>query len=189
LVEILELNPDCAFIVYVPPKALTKENVHQLKLQGNGVFSVLFDENDDGETLSRAIELLSDDKCLFAVHSYYNDQNIDDILNDRWIKKVEALPCIFAFLIQGEHCSGENSKKVLDYIYGSRTDKQHKLFLMDFYGDIAYINRIISSESFFLIIQQNGDSVIFKDEGQMNFSIRTMKLMDILSKGMPRRIN
>lgn len=184
LVEILELNQDCAFIVYVPSKALKEENVHQFRLKGNGVFSVLFDENDNRETLFQAIELLSADKCLFAVHSYYNDQNIEDILNDRWIKNVEALPCIFAFLIRGENCSDENSKKVLEYIYNSRMDKQHKLFLMDFYGDIDYINRIISSDSFFLTIEQNGYTFICKGGEQKKFSIRTMSLMDILSKGI-----
>lgn len=183
LLEVVERNPDCAFVIYVPPELLTRENVHHLKSQGNVVFSVLFDQNADEEGLSQAIEFLSEDKCLFAVHSYYNDQKVDEILSDRWIKRVEKLPCTFAFLIQEEEqCSDESAKKVIDYIYSSRTDRQHKIFLMDFYGDIAYINRIISSDSFFLIIRENGDTLLQNDEEEISFNIRTMDLTDILSK-------
>lgn len=182
LLEVVERNPDCAFVIYVPPELLTRENVHHLKSQGNVVFSVLFDQNADEEGLSQAIEFLSEDKCLFAVHSYYNDQKVDWILSDRWIKEVEKLPCMFAFLIQEEQCSDENAKKVIDYIYSSRTERQHNIFLMDFYGDIAYINCIVSSDSFFLTIEENGDTLIRNGGEEISFNIRTMNLTDILSK-------
>ena len=186
VVTVLEQNLDCAFFLFISPEALDPDNVHRIKFLGNTIFLVFSPPDKSTESFSRATGILSKEQCLFGVYCYYDNENVQRILNDQWIVKIQRLHSPLAFLIPKETCSEENVTNIHEYIQKSRENLRYPLYIMDFYEDIAYIDRIISVESCFLGIRSNGNAIVVQNNDLVEFSIKERSLEGILSKAMPK---
>lgn len=180
--DIVRKNLDCAFILYVPHYKLTEKNIIKIKSYHNTFFSILYDRHIDLQDFKNTIQLLHNNKCLFGIHSYYDDGNVEDILNHEWVNGLKDFRCVFGFVIQSNKCSLENAAFIHEYVLNSKTNQEHSAFLIDLYEDIAKINKIISIESCCLSINKNGDAFFGGCNKQGVFNIKEMSLVEILSK-------
>ncbi|MGH4139085.1 hypothetical protein [Clostridium sp.] len=180
--DIVRKNIDCAFILYVPHYKLTEEKMIKIKSYDNIIFSILYDRHTDIQEFKKTIQLLHNNKCLFGIHSYYDDGNAKDILNNKWVNVLKDFRCVFGFLIQSNKCSIKNAALMHEYVLNSKTNQEHSSFLIDLYKDIARINKIISIESCCLSIKKNGEVCFCGCSNQVAFNIKEMSLVEILSK-------
>lgn len=141
--DVSRQNPDSAFILFVPPTAITNENIRAIKPCYNTFFSILY-EPDDLEAYTRATTLLHDNKCLFGSYRYYKDEDVGDILSNKWLGEMSATISPFWFLIESEDCCPEHASLVHEYIYNSKTNTASPIFLIDLYEDIAEIDKQLS---------------------------------------------
>lgn len=176
----IEKNQDCAIVIFIKPCIIDEETAKKLSSLSNLCINVIIDDC----TLDFAAEktnMLRKYKCFYGGYMYYNDNNASDIMNGVVSNKLLSASMNFAVLVKDQECSDETSIKVYEYIYNSRTRMNHPVCLMDFYGDIARIDSIISEESFFLCIDSNGHaaaSSLYGAKSELN--IRTSSLADIL---------
>lgn len=176
---IAKQNPDCAFILYIPPKILTTQNIRQIKSHHNIFFSLLYEPGTNTQTIKNASSLLQSHSCLFGIHTYYTNENIPYILSNKFINELPALLTPFAFLIQSQNCTQANATKIYDYVHHSRLNQTHSLLLIDLYQDIATIDQQLSTGSHQLKIISSGD--ILFNQSNTHQNIMTTSLLDIVS--------
>ncbi|WP_352419404.1 hypothetical protein [Proteiniborus sp.] len=186
LLEVFRKNPECAFIVYTYSNSLTEEHAHKLREYGNTIVSICIDNFNISSEFSQAIKILLENKCLFGVHLKYDDNNAGIILNENWIKQIMELHCTFAFLIKSADCSLETEKAISSYIKNAKTNQKYPIFLIDFYEDIAHVDRNISTESCFFKILYDGTVLSTKENITTGFKTRDAQLTEILSQIMPK---
>lgn len=150
--DILKENSDCAFILYLPFNSLTEEKIKKINSYNNTAFSILYEKSMDTINFKNTIELLHKNKSLFGLYSYYNDDNINDILNDEWVHKIVSAKSSFGILIESKNCNKKNASLVKDYVSNSKTNQEHYAFLINLYEDISKINKNISVNSFIFTI-------------------------------------
>ncbi|HZK33643.1 MAG TPA: hypothetical protein VFC60_03990 [Tissierellaceae bacterium] len=179
---ILRENLDCAFVLYIASDILTEENISEIKSYNNTVFSVLYEPSMNVDHFENAIQLLNKNKCLFGLHSYYGDENTNDILNDKWVDEIVEYKSSFGILIESESCSEENASLVQDYAFNSKFNQKHYAFLIDLYEDIARIDRNISKEACIFTVMGNGDTSSYNFSKEKEYNIKNMSLTNILSE-------
>lgn len=177
-------HPDCAFILFINTDILTSKMIENMKLRNNIFISLLVDDlttEDSIKEIAKKTELLARNKCLFGVYKYYDDYYASKVLNGQFAHDVAKLGCSFAFLIKKEDCSEQNSHLVSEHVKNARMKNNSPVFIMDFYEDIANIDRNISSGSCFLSIDSIGQvtvSTLFNEKTPYN--IRTHVFEQIL---------
>ena len=181
LLDIVKQNSECAFIIYSYPELLTKDNTSKLREYGNAIVSVYMDPFNAQPEFEHAIKILLDNKCLFGSYFNYNDDNANMILDDSWVRYIEELHCMFAFLIKSKNCNNENSEKISAHIKEAKTNQKYPVFLIDFYEDIMHIDRNISTESCFIKILQDGTIVFSEETLTTEYNIRNNCILEILS--------
>lgn len=181
LFKVFEENQDCAFILFAGPKTLDINNILKIRDLRNILISINMEEMEENQELLSTVESLKENKCLYGIHSIYDDEDSEIILNNEWINKIVNLNSTFAFLIHSKNCSKENIAKVSAYIKDMKTNQKYPTFLIDFYEDMSYISRVISSKSCFLKILQDGKIITDDDNINSNLNITNMKLEDIFS--------
>lgn len=184
LFKIISENSDCAFLLFATPDSIDKKDVLNIRESGNIIISIYMD-NLDKEFLP-LIGLLKENKCLYGIYNNYENENVDEILNNNWIEKVIKLNCTFAFLIGSSACNEENVKKVSSYIRDAKINQKYPIFLMDFYEDIRYVDTIISVEPCFAGFLQDGKLILNNAGNFAKLSFKEMNLKDILSISMPK---
>jgi len=181
MIEAIEKNDDCAFVIFIEPDIICEEATKKLSSLSNLCTSVIIDEEYCTLELEEKTNMLRKYKCFYGGCMYYDENDISDIMNGEISKKLLAANANFAVLVKKQNCSDETSMKIIDYIYNSRTKMNYPVCLMDFYGDVARIDSIISEESFFLSIDSKGQptaSSLYGTKSDLN--IRTSSLADIL---------
>lgn len=180
--DIIEENTDCAFVLYIPSNILTEENISKISSYNNTVFSILYDLSIDLKEFNSTVQLLRNNRCLFGLHSYYGDDNIEYILNNRWVDDIVSCKSAFGFLIESKNCNEENARLIHEYVFNSKIDQKHLAFLIDLYKDIAKINKNISANSCILSVTGSEDVYYCKNNKYGHFNIKNMSLTDILLK-------
>lgn len=180
--DILRRNLDCAFILYVPPTILTTENVLRIKSYHNTFFSVLYQPMANTKEFKDATKLLYEHQCLFGSHSYYGNENTDQILSSRWIDEIITTKSPFGFLIESKNCSKANASLIHDYIDDSKTNQKYPAFLIDLYEDITKIDQQLSASPCLFKLSGNGDVNCNPLNTLEKLNINKMTLLEILSK-------
>lgn len=137
-------NLDCAFIIHIPSNIITEESIFEIKSYENTAFAILYNPSVDTIIFNNAIQLLRKNKCLFGLYSYYDDENVNNILSNKWTHEIKNNNSPFGVLIKSNNCSDRNASLIHDYVYYSRINQKHPTFLIDLYEDIARINGNIS---------------------------------------------
>ncbi|NLC04703.1 MAG: hypothetical protein GX787_10565 [Tissierellia bacterium] len=142
--DILIANPDCAFIIFLPLRKLNLDSITQIALYHNVFLCIPYETNTSIWDFQNTINFLEKNKSLFGIYSYYSDNNVDEILNDNWVKGIIDKKISFVFLVESKKCSPDNSKSIEEYVIDSRINQNSPVFLIDLYKDILYIDKIIS---------------------------------------------
>lgn len=184
LIEIFKSNKDCAFILFIAPILLEEEYILELKNIGNTILSLNI--RDKNSIFDRQVNLLKKNKLLFGVHMSYHDNDAKIILNDTWIKDVINLNCTFAFLIPSLECNHGNVDYISKYIRDAKTNQKYPVFLIDFFEDIAHVDKTISVESCLMKILDDGTVITSCNINEDKFNINNMTLKEVFSKTMTK---
>lgn len=176
---LLEKFPDCAFVIFADGAFKDLSVLKKLSRYHNFMISILAEADDSIKTA----EVLARNSFLYAVHTYYDEKKLKEIMSGEWIERVLTTSSTFAFLIGKDSCSPEVRNEVRKYCLCIRERQQYPIFLMDLVSDIFYIDQIIS---------QCGCSIGFNSKGQLytlsgqikgnDYNIRKAGLKEILKK-------
>lgn len=187
LAEALAKHRDSAYILFLNSKMITEEIADAVVKASNIVIAIRMDTADRDPGCGRASGILLDKKCLYGAYSIYNDNNIGYVMSEEYNGNLEELQCSFSFLVKGEKSSEQNSEALAQFIKESQQINEYPFFMMDFYRDLAHIDRVISVEDCFLAIAADGKiSTENMDHPSGDLSIRDVSLPSILDKTMPR---
>lgn len=180
--ELFKRHPDCAFIICLPPAVLTEE----IADEAAGIHHVLF-SLESGTGLKKACAYLRDKRIPFFIHTFYGDENAEDIRNDRWVEGILPEKPIFAILFARRDCGRDTRKRVEEYVLEVRNEQSYPLVLLDAWSDILKIDRIISDDS--CSIGFSADGTLFGADSSVegSYSLKENSLRDILSKTMPKK--
>lgn len=189
LLPLLKENNKCAFILFVDPNLITEESVSRVSQAGNTIVSVSFLNSEEIEDacFNQALSALHHNKCLYGLHYSYSDNTAENIFSGSIANRAVDAHCTFAILMKDKKCSSRTAKQINQYVVGARVEKGFPSFLIDFYEDIAYVEKSISSEACFLAVNSEGNIVTAYDgEIKNDFNIRISPLTDILEQIMQR---
>ena len=184
LIEIFKSERDCAFILFVNPSILEEESILELKNIGNTIVSINI--RNSSSYFNPKMDLLKKNKLLFGVHMVYYDEDTKAILEDNWIENVIKLNCTFAFLIPSADCSGKNIELTSKYVRYAKTSQKYPIFLIDFYEDIAHVDKTISGESCLMELLKDETVILSYNKNVEKFNINNMSLKDIFSKRLKK---
>lgn len=186
LLQIFKENPECAFILHTYAESITKTYAQRLKEYGNAIVSIYMDDSNPSPQLAKTMEMMLENKCLFGVSTVYDDDNIDSILNHKWIENIKKQNCIFAFLIKSEKCSLESENAVKEYVKNAKTNQIYPVFLIDFYEDMNYVSQVISDKSCFIKVLHDGTVVSIKNNIISDYNIKYENLSIVLTQIMSK---
>ncbi|OUQ67570.1 hypothetical protein B5E53_08045 [Eubacterium sp. An11] len=162
LLPLLKKNRDCAFVLFVKDTDLSPAFLAGVHRSKNVMISVCAD--DKAVTLCPK---LREENLLYAVYSYYSEENEDDILNGQWLAEQLPLRPYFALLIPSPSCKKETCHKVYDYILSVRNEQKEAVIAMDLLQDSWKINEMISEDSCDIGFNMDGSTRIYhKDCGR-----------------------
>lgn len=180
MIAAIEKNQDCAVVIFIEPGIIDEETAKKLSSLSNLCINVIFEDDCTLDFAAEKTNILRKYKCFYGGYMYYDDSNASDIMNGVISNELLSANMNFAVLVKKQDCSEVTSAMIFDYIYNSRTRMNHPVCLMDFYGDIARIDSIISEESFFLSIDSNGQATASSLYGTKSYlNIRTSSFEDI----------
>jgi len=188
MMNVIENNQDCAFMIFINPCIITNKVAEVLSKLTNICISVLIENSidTDNEVIEKT-KLLRKYKCFYGGYTYYDDTNVCNISNSVTAKKIHSIRSNFAILLKKQDCSNEAAINAYDYIYKSRTKINTPVCFIDFYGDIARIDNLISEEPCFLSIDSLGQATVSNlYNKETEYNIRTSSLLEILSNTMKK---
>ena len=160
--DILNTNPNCAFILFLPLKKINTDSISKIASYNNVFLSIPYEASMNMVAFQNTISLVKENKSLFGIYSSYSDNNIEEILSDKWVNAILDKESAFAFLVESKDCSSENSKLIEEYVIDSRTNQTYPVFLIDLYKDILYIDKIISGDKSMPEIMEKGAANYYK---------------------------
>lgn len=180
LIELFKTNQNCAFILFINPSILEEESALELKNMGNSIISLnIRSANSD---VNSKIDFLKKNRILFGVHMVYYNYDTKIILKDDWINDVINLNCTFAFLIPSSECNNKNIGLISKYIKDTKTNQKYPIFLIDFFEDIAHVNKIVSTKSCLIKILNDETVILSYNKNIKSFNINNMNFSEIFSK-------
>lgn len=153
LLELADTQPRCAFIIFLAPGVATPEAMRVLASRHNVMISVEAGRPGWREALAG----LAEQGCLCALHRTYGSAaEAEEITSGAWPEEVGKQSCSFAFCIGTGSCPEESLRRVTEYVQEQRIHPKHPVFLIDYYADHLRIDQIISDESCFLGVREDG---------------------------------
>lgn len=186
IVYLLKKFPDCAFVFFFKGEFVKIEVMEVLNNYHNFMISVL----SESKEFVKMTDYLTQKGFLYAVHSFYNDEKLEEITTGEWIENALRTSSTFAFLISENSCSLEVQREVQKYVLDIREQQQYPIFLMEFISDISSINQIISEDRYSIGFNSEGQfyTAAGKIEGGKN-NLLTGSLQEILKKNMPINVS
>ncbi len=174
---------ECAFIA-----ACSAEDVSEtLPDDFDGIYNVAFSvSSDDMRQLEKACEILEEGRRLYGVHTYYNDDSVQDLLTDEQLGLYETAGGAFVCCIPEEGTSRDTLECVKNRVHKMRFGQMHPYFVMDFAADMDKIDHIISDDTCWVSI--SADGTIYSCTGKYSggeYDITSNPLSDILRRVTP----
>lgn len=187
LLIMLKAHKDSSYIVFLQPELITDKIADIIINACNIVIVLAMDTEENSINCKKASDILLDKQCLYGAYCMYNDDNVEYITSDKYLRQVEALNCSFAFLIRQRLNEPHNKEHFSQFMQTAKSASKYKFFMFDFYEDLAYVDRIISVEDCFIAIKGDGTIAVSSRyilaEG---LNILTHSLENILQKTMPK---
>lgn len=187
LIHTLKFHGDCCYFLFLEPKTISNALVDACVDARNIVVVLAADVQEDDRAIERAAALLREKRCLYGAYGLYDDTNIESVISESYIRKKLNLHCSFLFLIQKGSVSQEKQARFTAFMKTAKYANEHPLFMVDFYRDLAYVDRVISVEDCFVAVKSNGDIAVENmDNVQKGLNIKTHTLKQILRQSMPK---
>jgi len=190
LLKMLKSHKNSSFFIFLPPELITNEIARLIVEAGNVAIVLTLDapvREENNISCKNAADILFENKCLYGTYSDYNDDNVEYIMSDNYLMQIENLRGSFAFLIR-ESLNDIGKKELFSqFMQEARYTGKYRFFIVDFYDDLASIDRTISMDNCFISIKSNGSiNIPGKNDLTMKLNIRTHSLQNILKLTMPK---
>ncbi len=186
LYDIFDKNDDCAFTLFIAPDIISEETIAKIENASNICILVLIDNLDNStEDMTERLNIMRRHKCLYGGYCYYDDSNAEGITSGAAESELLTLNLNFAVFIKKHGCSKQTAEDVFNYILKTRIKINSPVFMIDFYEDQEYIDRIISEEPCFLSINGAGRICVPNVENETEYNVRCASLKDVLKHTMP----
>jgi len=185
LLAVLATHQESAYFLFVPPEIITEEIAREIVNAGNII--IVLEMNTAGESpgCRNAAAILLNRKCLYGIYSMYGDDNVEYVMSDCYLRQIEEFYCTFAFLIREDLKDAQNKERFSQFMETAKSANEYIFFLIDFYEDLANVDKIISGEDCFLAIKTNdGIAVTLTETLSAELNIRTNSLQTILKETM-----
>lgn len=140
--EWLEAHPDCAFVLFMKPDALTPAVLDEAEQLEHVMFSI----SADGD-VRRLCAAMHERRMLYAVHKTYREEDVKDILNDNFFYDAQELHAIFTVLLPHASCSENTQDIVYDYVKRTRSEQKFATIAWDMVQDVLTVDTVISEDS------------------------------------------
>lgn len=186
LIEVLSAHQDSAFFIFAVPEAITPASADALTKSGNIMAVLAAPTYNNSPSFVAAAEELMAQKCLYGAFIRYGDNNFRQAVEAISLPQIRNAHCACVFLIRDELKTAGNKKHFSQLLQKVRSAHENPFFLIDFYEDIANVDRNISVEDCFLAIKSTGDIAFNARTGpSTGFNIRDCSLETILKNIMP----
>lgn len=186
----LSSHKDSAYFIFAESEIITDEIIDTIVSAGNIVLVLLMHPTEDNDVSKQVYKKLLYKRCLYGTYSEYNDSNVNLTMSDAYINKIQKTYSSFVYLIKKQPLKFGNQERFSQFIIKAKNENPYPFYLVDFYEDLAYINRIISMEDCFIAINGNGDITVTQMNtlSNQNLNIKNLSLQDILKKTMPKNL-
>jgi hypothetical protein len=187
LLAMLETHKDSSYFVFLQPELITDEIADDILKAGNIVVALSMNTKDGGISCEKAADILMKSKCLYGIYCTYDDNNVAYVTSAGFLGQLEDMHCTFVFLIRQELNETLNKEHFSQFMQTAKSASEYQLFLIDFYEDMAHVDRIISVEDCFIAVKGDGSIAVSRmDELIEGINIRTHPLPSVLKKNMPK---
>jgi hypothetical protein len=187
LLSVLKSHNDSAYFLFLTPEMITEKIADSVISASNTIIVLNINASGDNHESDIAAGILFEKRCLYGSYSIYDDSNIEYIMSEKNSEQLMELHCIFLFLIKGNQVSEQNSKNLSQFILHAKDVNEYPLFTVDFYEDLAHVDRVISVEDCFMSVASDGTiSASSMNNKVTNLNVRNQTLQSILRTAMPK---
>jgi hypothetical protein len=188
LLTVLSENEEGVFFVFAAPAAITWDNARVIGASKNTVPVLHLQSLAERQSYLEAAKVLTENKCLFATYGEYNDDNLPLLLSSRYLNLVKTVKGVGFITLRSQQLNkAENINLINNFITSAKTATRYPFLIIDFYDEIAHVDRTISVEDCFLAIQGNGQIAVKTMDNRLpQLNIRTHSLQAIMEKTMPK---
>ena len=143
VVLLAKANPQSAFGLLADPSALTEDCVKTLAACHNLVVMPLLQTPELTPEVCRAARRLKAQKMFYALTVLIDDETAGEVMQDDWLESMaqETLCCMCA---RKPGTSDETARKLRRSIVNGRLETGKPVLLLDWDGDVRYLNNRIS---------------------------------------------
>ena len=143
VVLLAKANPQSAFGLLADPSALTEDCVKTLAACRNLVVMPLLQTPELTPEVCRAARRLKAQKMFYVLTVLIDDETTGEVMQDDWLESMaqETLCCMCA---RKAGTSDETARKLRRSIVNGRLETGKPVLLLDWDGDVRYLNNRIS---------------------------------------------
>ena len=143
VVPLAKANPQSAFGLLTDPTALTEECVQVLAACQNLVVMPLLQTPELTPEACRAARRMKAQKMFYALTVLVDDDTVDEVMQDDWLESI-AQETLFCVCARKAGMSEESGRKLRRSIVNGRLETGKPVLLLDWDGDVQYLNNRIS---------------------------------------------
>lgn len=147
-VALAKANPQCAFGLLADPAALDDACVTALATCRNLVVMPLLQTPELTPEACRAARRLKAQKMFYALTVLVDDATADEVTQDDWLESI-AQETLFCMCARKASVSEETSHRLRRSIVDGRMETGKPVLLLDWDGDVKYLNDRISEHMTF----------------------------------------
>lgn len=148
VVPLAKANSQSAFGLLAEPATLTEECVDALAACRNLVVMPLLQTPELTTEACRAARRLKAHKMFYALTVLVEDATADEVMQDDWLESI-AQETLFCMCARKPGMSDETSHKLRRSIVDGRMETGKPVLLLDWDGDVKYLNERISEHMTF----------------------------------------
>lgn len=156
-VALAKANPQSAFGLLADPAALDDACVDALSACRNLVVMPLLQTPELTPEACRAARRLKAQKMFYALTMLVEDDTVPEVMQDDWLESI-AQETLFCVCARKPGVSEEASHKLRRSIVDGRMETGKPVLLLDWDGDVRYLNEHISEHMTFGSVLAEGES-------------------------------
>lgn len=156
-VSLAKANPQSAFGLLADPAALDDACVNALTACRNLVVMPLLQTPELTAEACRAARRLKAQKMFYALTVLVDDDTVDEVTQDDWLESI-AQETLFCMCARKPGISAESSHKLRRSIVDGRMETGKPVLLLDWDGDVKYLNNRISEHMTFGSVLAEGET-------------------------------
>jgi len=188
LLAMLKAHKESSYFVFLQPELITEEIADAILKAGNIAVVLAINTAAGSTACKNAADKLLKSKCMYGMYCTYDDGNVELVTSGGFLRGLEEMHCTFVFLIRRELREMHNRALYSQFMQTAKCESEYSFFIVDFYEDLAYVDRIISGDDCFIAIKSDGSTAFSgSDNPTSGINIRAHRLPAILEKSMPKK--